>query len=119
MAKITQKNFGINIINMKQLEQDFRDWLKTTYGIQDYNAYKNTQTEEIAIRYAVEYKHSKLVKIIQLYVNTVEGIFDRDPKQLSLEEYQEYLDAYKECNGIVAFARKNEIEDYLIYEQQL
>lgn len=35
-------------------EIKFRNWLKKTYGIQDYNAYANTQTEEIAIRYAEE-----------------------------------------------------------------
>ena len=33
-------------------EQHFRDWLRKTYGVQDYEAYQNTQTEEIAIQYA-------------------------------------------------------------------
>jgi len=32
-------------------ELEFRDWLRKTYGVQDYEAYRNTQTEEIAIRY--------------------------------------------------------------------
>lgn len=33
-------------------EQKFRDWLRRTYGVQDYEAYRNTQTEEMAILYA-------------------------------------------------------------------
>jgi len=36
---------------MKQ-EIEFRDWLRRTYGVQDYEAFQNTQTEEIAIRYS-------------------------------------------------------------------
>lgn len=33
-------------------EQKFRDWLRRNYGVQDYEAYRNTQTEELAIQYA-------------------------------------------------------------------
>jgi len=33
-------------------EKDFRDWLRKNYGVQDYEGYRGTQTEEIAIQYA-------------------------------------------------------------------
>lgn len=38
---------------MTKDEKEFRDWLKTTYGVQEFNNYSGTQTEELAIQFAL------------------------------------------------------------------
>lgn len=60
-----------------------------------------------------------ILQIIQNYINTIEGIFDRDPSQLSIEEYDEYLQALKDCrlqNVFPSARRQDEIENYLHFE---
>lgn len=60
-----------------------------------------------------------IVQIIQNYINVIEGIFDREPAQLSTEEYDEYLQALKDCrlhNVFPHARRENEIENYLHFE---
>lgn len=60
-----------------------------------------------------------ILQIIQNYINTIEGIFDREPTQLSTEEYDEYLKAIKDCRAQNVFphvSRQSEIENYLHFE---
>lgn len=51
---------------------EFRDWFKKTYGIQDYEAYRDSQTEEICIQYASlkeqEARRQAIDESIQWYV---------------------------------------------------
>jgi phosphoribosylamine-glycine ligase len=48
-------------MNKTEVKQ-FRKWMLKNYGIQDAQNYQDTQTEEIAIRYAKEKLKKTLVK---------------------------------------------------------
>lgn len=63
--------------------------------------------------------NASILQIIQNYINVIEGIFDREPTQLSVEEYDQYLQALKDCRALNVFphaARESEIENYLHFE---
>ena len=60
-----------------------------------------------------------LLQIIQNYINLIEGIFDREPSELSIQEYDEYLQAIKDCyaqNIFLSVSRQDAIENYLYFE---
>ncbi len=66
--------------------------------------------------------NASILEIIQNYINVIEGLFDRDVKQLSLQEYEEYLKAIKDCrvqNVFPSVSREKEIEEYVDYETQM
>ncbi len=87
-----------------KLELEFRDWLRKTYGVQDYEAYRNTQTEEIAIRYS-EYKTEQLQQ---------HGISGKRPTEFSTEAVIDaiktlWLKEYGNLNG-----NENERDGYFV-----
>lgn len=52
-------------MNTEQLKTGkFRTWLKKNYGIQDFENYKNTQAEELAIQFASQESKKAIYEVL-------------------------------------------------------